>query len=216
MTPTVLSTNIAHPRPDPGGADRLSGIDKRPVAGGIRVFAPGPDYGDGPGVTGDLVGDSKHHGGAQKAVYAFAREELDYWQHQLGRELSDGAFGENLTTTGIDLGEVLINQRIRIGEALLEVSVPRRPCRTFGAWLEQRGWMKTFTQRYQCGTYFRVIEPGLILPGDQLEMLPAPDHGITMGTAFRAKMGDKQAARQVVAAGCLPGRYHEELAKIAG
>lgn len=216
MTSTVLSTNIAHPMPDPGGADRLSGIDKRPVAGGIRVFAPGPDYGDGPGVTGDLVGDSKHHGGAQKAVYAFAREELNYWQDQLGRDLPDGGFGENLTTIGIDLGEVLINQQIRIGGALLEVSVPRRPCRTFGAWLEQQGWMKTFTRRDQCGAYFRVIKPGLIQPGDQLELLRGPDHGITMGTAFRAKMGDKQAARQVVAAGCLPGRYHEELVKIAG
>lgn len=215
MTAQVLSTNLARPRPDPGGQDRLSGIDKRPVPR-IEVFEPGPDYGDGPGVVGDVVGDSRHHGGAQKAVYAFAREELDYWQAQLGRELGNGSFGENLTTTGIDLGTVLINQRVRAGTALLEVSVPRRPCRTFGGWLEERGWMKTFTNRYQPGVYFRVIEPGVIAPGDRLELLAAPDHNIDMATAFRAKMGDKTAARRVVAAGCLPGRYHEELVRIAG
>lgn len=214
MSATVISTNLAHPMPDPGGSDRVSGIDKRPVAG-IEVFAPGPNYGDGSGVTGDVVGDSKHHGGAQKAVYAFAREELDYWQTQLGRELPNGSFGENLTTADIDLGTVLINQQVRIGGALLEVSVPRRPCRTFGAWLEQKGWMKAFTNRHQCGSYFRVVEAGVIQPGDQWQFLEHPDHGIDMATAFRAKMGDKDAARRVVAADCLPGRYHRELVKIA-
>lgn len=214
MTAVVRSTNIAVPQRDPGGQDRVSGIDKRPVER-LEVFLPGPDYGDGPGVRGDVVGDSRHHGGAQKAVYAFAREELDYWQDRLGTELPDGSFGENLTTSGIDLGGVLINQRVRLGGALLEVSVPRRPCRTFGAWLAQRGWMKTFTQRFQCGTYFRVVEPGTIVPGDRLQLADPPTHGVAMATAFRAKMGDKAAARRVVAAECLPGRYHEELVRIA-
>lgn len=214
MTALVRSTNIAVPQRDPGGQDRVSGIDKRPVER-LEVFVPGPDYGDGPGVRGDVVGDSRHHGGAQKAVYAFAREELDYWQDRLGTELPDGSFGENLTTSGVDLGGVLINQRVRVGGALLEVSVPRRPCRTFGAWLAQRGWMKTFTQRFQCGTYFRVIEPGIIAPGDRLQLADQPAHGVDMAAAFRAKMGDKAAARRVVAAGCLPGRYHEELVRIA-
>lgn len=210
MNAAVLSTNLAHPRPDPGGQDRLSGIDKRP-APHIEVFTPGPDYGDGPGVRGDLVGDALHHGGAHKAVYAFAREELDHWQDELGRSLPPGSFGENLTTTGIDLAAVLVNQRFRVGTALLEVSVARRPCRTFGAWLEQQGWMKTFTRRGQCGTYFRVIEAGRISPGDELTALDTPAHGITMGMAFEAKMGDREAARLVVAARCLPGHHHEEL-----
>ena len=66
-------------------------------ADGIEVFAPGPSYGDGSGVQGDLIGDSAHHGGAQKAVYAFAREQLDHWERVLARPLADGMFGENLT-----------------------------------------------------------------------------------------------------------------------
>lgn len=206
----VLSTNIARVQQDPGGADRVSGIDKLSVASGIDVFTPGPNYGDGSGVTGDVIGDSLHHGGAHKAVYAFSREELDFWDPTY----RNGFFGENLTTSGIELENLLINQQVRIGTALLEVSVPRRPCRTFASWLVIRGWLKTFTQRGLPGSYFRVVEAGHINPGDSLEVLQAPDHDITMAMAFRAKMGDKSLARQVVAAQCLPGRYHDELLKL--
>ncbi len=207
MSGLVLSTNVGRSQRDPGGADRVSGIDKRPVSAGISVFAPGPSYGDGSGVEGDVIGDTLHHGGAHKAVYAFSREELDYWDP----EYRNGYFGENLTTVGIDLAGLLINQQLRVGSVLLEVSVPRRPCRTFGAWLDRRGWMKTFTARARPGSYFRVIEAGRIQPGDALEIVSIPEHDITMEMAFRAKMGDKDLARRVVSAECLPGRYHEEL-----
>lgn len=215
MTASILSTNIAHVQQDPGGADRVSGIDKRPVAL-LEVFRPGPNYGDGSGVRGDVIGDRKHHGGDDKAVYAFAREELDFWQSELRRPVSNGSFGENLTTTGIDLGEVVIGQRYRIGTAVLEVSVPRTPCRTFASWLAEKGWVRTFAARQQCGAYFRVIEPGRISPGDEMAVLQTPAHGVTMATAFRAKLGDKEAARPVVAARCLPGHHHEQLAKLVG
>ena len=212
-TPRVLSTNVAAPRPDPAGADRVSGIDKKPCAG-ISVFTPGPNYGDGSGVRGDVVGDSKHHGGAQKAVYAMAREELDFWESELGKPLPDGAFGDNLTTVGVDWASVIINQQVFVGSAVLEVSVARQPCRTFGAWLEQKGWMKTFTQRAQPGCYFRVVRPGEISPGDAISFGPAPGHGVTMGEAFRAKMGDKELARKVVGASCLPAMYQEQLERL--
>ena len=212
-TPRVLSTNVAAPQPDPAGADRVSGIDKKPCAG-ISVFTPGPNYGDGSGVRGDVVGDSKHHGGAQKAVYAMAREELDFWESELGKTLPDGAFGDNLTTVGVDWASVIINQQVFVGSAVLEVSVARQPCRTFGAWLEQKGWMKTFTQRAQPGCYFRVVRPGEISPGDAISFGPAPGHGVTMGEAFRAKMGDKELARKVVGASCLPAMYHEQLERL--
>lgn len=208
----VLSVNVAVPRPDPGGAGRVSGIDKRPTEH-IDVFAPGPDYGDGSGVVGDVIGDSKHHGGAQKAVYAFAREELDFWWGELGRPgaFANGAFGENLTTVGVDLGELLINQRVRIGTAELEVSVVRQPCRTFAGWLGEKGWVKKFSERGLCGAYFRVAVPGRIAAGDEIHFLGTPDHDITMTTAFRAAQGDKDAAARVVAAECMPEMYHRRM-----
>ena len=206
----VISTNVAVRRPDPSGRHEFSGIDKKPQDF-IDVAAPGPDYGDGSGVHGDIIGDAQHHGGNDKAVYAYSREELDYWQSELSRPLASGGFGENLTTRGIDLSALLINQRVCIGTAVLEVSVPRQPCATFAGWLGERGWLKRWTARGDCGTYLRIISPGRILPGDVIELDTPPSHGITMRMAFAAKMGDRALARRVIDAGCLPAHQQNSL-----
>ncbi len=206
----VISTNVAVRRPDPSGRHEFSGIDKKPQDF-IELAAPGPHYGDGSGVRGDIIGDNKHHGGNDKAVYAYSREELDYWQSELSRPLASGGFGENLTTRGIDLSALLINQRLRIGTAVLEVSVPRQPCATFAGWLGERGWLKRWTARGDCGTYLRIISPGRIRPGDVIELDTPPSHGITMRMAFAAKMGDRALARRVIDAGCLPTRQQNSL-----
>ena len=211
MAARVRSTNIAHPAPEPNGKGYRTGIDKRPVDE-LRVVEPGPSYGDGSGVEGDHVGDAAHHGGAQKAVYAFSREQLDWWAGELGRELPDGMFGENLTTEGIDLESLLVNQSLRIGdEVVLQVSVSRQPCATFQARMGERGWVKRFTAHGRCGAYFRVVTPGLVRRGDAIEVLDDPGHDIDLRTAFAAAMGDDEAARRVVAAQCLPPMYHERL-----
>lgn len=212
MLARVRSTNLAVPRPDPG-TDRTTGIDKRPVDE-LELFAPGPSYGDGPGVVGDHVGDVRHHGGAQKAVYAFSREELDWWEGELGRGLPDGIFGENLTTEGLDLESLLLNQRVRVGEeVVLEVSVPRTPCATFHRHMGERAWVRRFTERGRCGTYLRVAVPGVVRAGDALEVMEPPQHDVDMRTAFAAAMGHDEAARAVVDAGCLPPMYHERLVR---
>lgn len=195
----IVSTNVAVPRPSGVRRYDTTGIDKQPVPF-IELRVPGPNYGDGSGVVGDFVGDAEHHGGANKAVYAVAAEELAFWSAQLGRELRPGSFGENLTTSGLDLKELVLDQQVRVGTALLQVSVPRRPCGTFAQWMGERGWLKSFTQRGDCGAYFRILEPGRIAPDDAIEVLARPSHGITMGLAFRAKMGDKEAAARIRAA----------------
>lgn len=212
MTARVRSTNVAHPKPEPGGKPYATGIDKRPVPV-IEVARPGPSYGDGSGVVEDHVGDERHHGGAHKAVYAYAREELDHWEGELARGLSDGTFGENLTTEGIDLESLLLNQRLRVGqEVVLEVSVARSPCSTFAGHLGERGWVRRFTERGRCGVYLRVVVPGTVRAGDEIEVLQPPDHDIDMRVAFAAAMGDDAAAVRVLAAACLPTTYHERLA----
>lgn len=216
MTQRVRSTNVARPKRDPSGRYRRTGIDKRPVTG-VEVSAPGPSYGDGSGVAGDHVGDVKHHGGAQKAVYAFAREELDWWEGHLGRGLPDGWFGENLTTEGLDLEALLLGQRLRVGqEVVLEVSVPRTPCATFAAHMQEPAWARRFTERGRCGVYLRVAVPGPVAPGDDVELLSPPEHDVDMRTAFAAAMGDDEAARRVVEAACLPAMYHDRLAQRIG
>ena len=209
----VLSCNKAIPRTDPGGTARVSGMHKVPVDS-LELFTPGPNYGDGPGVVGDTVGDTKHHGGAQKAVYAFAREELDWWEGELGMLLVDGSFGENLTTSGIVWEEAIVNQRFRIGTAEVEVSVSRTPCRTFAGWMGVPGWIKRFSARGRTGSYLRVVVPGVVHPGDELVVLHTPDHGMTMGDVFAGALGDKKVAERLVAAHCLPGMYHQRMVNL--
>jgi MOSC domain-containing protein YiiM len=184
----VLSVNLAVPRTHPAGNNGMTGIDKQPTDGPVPVRAPGPKRGGlGSGLVGDQVIDTRHHGGDDQAVYAYAREDLDDWATELGRELRNGIFGENLTTTGIDITSTLIGERWRIGDqVVLEVTSPRIPCGTFAGWIAEQRWTKRFTVRAAPGAYLRVIAPGEVSAGDHVTIVRRPDHDVTVGMAFRA------------------------------
>lgn len=154
-------------------------------------------------MVGDDVGSRVHHGGSGQAVYAVAREELDWWGDQLGRDLPDGMFGENLTTVGLDVDGAVLGERWRVGSALLEVSGPRIPCATFAAWMGERGWVRRFTERGRTGAYLAVVEPGTVSAGDGVEVLDRPAHGITVPEVFRAFTGDDEGAARVLEEGVL-------------
>jgi MOSC domain-containing protein YiiM len=204
--------NVGSPGVAAGRGRYLTGIDKRPRQA-IEIES-GVGAGRLSAVVGDHVGNGRHHGGPDKAVYAFAREELEWWADELGRPLADGAFGENVTTAGLDLESLVINQRIRLGaDVVLEVSLPRQPCATFQTHMGERAWMKRFSDHGRCGAYFRVVRGGTVQPGDAIQVLAAPAHGVDLLTTFAAVMGDDTAAALVVAAACLPDAYHHRLAR---
>ncbi|GGN24086.1 sulfurase [Streptomyces fuscichromogenes] len=183
-------------------ADGVTGIDKRPVDGPVRVAAPGPKGVAGSGLAGDAVCDLRHHGGDDQAVYAFAREDLDDWEKELGRPLPNGCFGENLTTNGLNVSDALIGERWRIGsEVVLEVTSGRIPCRTFQGHLGERGWVKRFTRKGASGAYLRVIEPGEIRAGDPIEVVFRPAHGVTAAMEFRAVTTERELLPRLLAAG---------------
>lgn len=211
MDPVVRSVNVGGAR---GGIRRRGGqtaIDKRPVPF-VQVRDPGPRRGGlGSGVVGDDVVSRKHHGGSRQAVYAVAREELDWWGSALGRALADGMFGENLTTEGLDVDGALVGERWRVGSALLEVAGPRIPCATFAAWMGEPGWVRRFTERGRTGAYLAVVEPGVVTAGDVVEVLDRPAHGITVPEVFRAFTGDDGAAVRVLAAGVLGPGHRQDL-----
>ncbi|MET9499310.1 MOSC domain-containing protein [Streptomyces sp. NPDC006552] len=211
----LLSLNLGRPAAV-GYTDQpegLTGIDKRPVTGPVRVAAPGVKGTGASGVAGDAVCDTRHHGGDDQAVYAFAREDLDAWERALGRTLPSGTFGENLTTEGVDVAGAKIGERWRIGsDLLLEVSASRIPCKTFQGHLGEKGWVKRFTREQRPGAYLRVIEPGEIRAGDAVEIVHRPAHEVTVAFEFRALMTERELLPRVLAAG---DALHPEAERVA-
>jgi MOSC domain-containing protein YiiM len=191
MNPFVLSVNVAKPRqnPDIRAQSSVTGIDKRPVLEPVEVRAPNDAAGTGSGLVGDTIGNPKLHGGADQAVYVYAREDLDAWEARLGRALPNGVFGENVTTVGIDVTNVRIGERWQMGTGslVLEASAPRTPCRTFSSFLGLNHWIKTFTAAGAPGAYFRVLSPGPLCAGDTVTVEHRPDHDVTVGMAFHAR-----------------------------
>lgn len=189
VTGRVLSVNLARVQPNPykRGVDQ-TGIEKIPTSEPVLVRAPGTKRdGLGGGLVGDHVCDRENHGGDTQAVYAYAREDLDHWESVLGRTLPGGVFGENLTTTGVDVNGAVIGERWRIGDDLeLAVTVPRIPCGTFRGWIAERGWLRTFTLAAMPGTYLSVVSPGQVRAGDQITIVHRPEHGVTVALVFRA------------------------------
>jgi MOSC domain-containing protein YiiM len=174
------------------------------------VRAPGPKGTGEVGLSGDRVFDVKHHGGTDQAVYAYAREDLDFWAAEIGRPLGNGVFGENLTTEGVDVSGALIGERWRVGsDVVLEVSCPRIPCGTFQGWLAQEGWIRRFTEAARPGAYLRVIEPGEIRAGDPMVIEHRPGHDVTVGLTFRAFTLEPELLPLLVAAEALPDEDKE-------
>lgn len=213
----LLSVNVGKPRPNPWKEMTFTGIDKQPVDGPVMV-SPARAKGLGMvGLAGDRVYDVLNHGGPDQAVYAYAREDLDFWAAELGRPLGNGVFGENLTTEGIDVNGTLIGERWRIGpEVILEACCPRIPCGTFQGWLAQAGWIKRFTQAARPGSYFRVIEPGEIRAGDAVEVVYRPAHDVTVAVVFRALTLEPDLLPRLLDADALPRDLREAARRRTG
>ena len=213
----VVSVNVGVPRPNPWKPVSVTGIDKRPVGGPVPVTEPGPKGTGAVGLAGDQVYDLKHHGGSDQAVYAYAREDLDWWQAELGSPLRNGAFGENLTTDGIGVSDALIGERWRVGAHLvLEVSSPRIPCGTFQGWLARDGWIKQFTVAAMPGAYLRVIVPGSVSAGDPVTVQHRPGHAVTVALTFRALTTEPELLPGLLAAAALPETIREAARKRTG
>jgi len=210
----LLSVNVGHPQPNPWKTMKLTGIDKRPVEGPVMVTRPRAAGMGMVGLAGDRVYDVRNHGGPDQAVYAYAREDLDFWEAELGRALPNGVFGENLTTEGIDINEALIGERWRIGpDLILETSAPRIPCGTFQGWLARAGWIKRFTLAARPGPYLRVIEPGEIRADDQIEIVHRPGHDVTVALSFRALTIEPDLLPRLLGVEALPQALRELAAR---
>jgi MOSC domain-containing protein YiiM len=195
----LISVNVGQPEPigTRRGQPVGSAIRKRPLDGRVRV--------EGVNVAGDRQADWRVHGGPDKAVYAYAREDADWWARELEREIPPGElFGENLTTRGIDCTNAVIGERWRIGTTLLEVCQPRVPCFKLGLRFDDPKMLKRFAQASRPGAYLRIVEEGEIGAGDAIAVEQRPDHDVTIRLVADALLLDETLLRRTLEAPALP------------
>ena len=209
MAARLASVNVG--RPSVVGMRRgrpvHSAIGKAPVERRVRV--------EGVNLGGDDQADRRLHGGPDKAVYAYAFEDIAWWAQELDRELGPGAFGENLTTEGVDVSGAVVGERWQVGDALLEVAQPRLPCFKLGLKFEDPTMLKRFTLASRPGAYLRIVEEGELGAGDAIEVFGRPDHGVTVALVADAIQLDETLLRDVLAATQLPGELYRWLERRA-
>lgn len=179
--PRLLAVCVVHQlRPD-AGTIGVTAIDKRAVDGPVRIGSYG--------VYADVQADRKHHGGLDKALYAYAQEDAEFWERELARPLVPGFFGENLRTEGLDVNAARIGEVWRIGERVrVEVTMPRTPCQTFARWVgggDERGWVKRFSGERRLGPYLRVLDGGRVQAGDEIVVVSRPEDAPTILDVYR-------------------------------
>jgi MOSC domain-containing protein YiiM len=207
----VLAVSVGRPQDKEWASIGCTSIDKRNLDAPVAVHELG--------IEGDQVSDTQHHGGPHQAVYAYAREDLDFWEAELGQPIRNGQFGENLTTEGLDLTGMEIGTRIQVGGPdgpLLEVAHVRTPCNDFKGWMGESGydpkaWVNRFTAEGRPGPDFRVLQSGTLAPGDPVEVVHRPGHGVTVRDMFVALNTDRARLPELAAIEVLPPKVREKV-----
>lgn len=213
-TPRIQSIQVGLPQ-DLGSDDSQSHHErpwrtaffKQPVAGEVEATTLG--------IVGDGVADTQHHGGVDKAILAYSLDHFPYWQEKLGRDnLAGGAFGENLTVSGLTEHEVCIGDTWQAGEVLLGVSQPRQPC-----WKLSRRWQvddlaAQVTKNGRTGWYLRVVREGRLSAGLILTLVSRKHPDWTIARANEIWHHDKknlQAAAELAALAELSETWQEKV-----
>ena len=166
----LLSVNI-------GAAQHIAGY--KPLTGIIKTPVASAEI-DRLGMVGDAICDTKHHGGADQAIYAYFADDYLWWANALGRPIEPGTFGENVTIDGVEGRNVAIGDRFVMGPVTLEVTYHRTPCLTFAARMGDPRWLKRFHHANRPGAYCRVLETGMVEAGMQVAYLPYTGERVTV------------------------------------
>lgn len=214
MKAEILAVLLGKVRPFRGD-DEPSAIGKLPVA---DLVAVGPM-----GLAGDEQADRTVHGGIDKAIHHYPADHYDWWREYLGdAPLLDapGAFGENISTTGLDEQNVFLGDRFRLGTALVEVTQARQPCWKLDHRFGTKGVMAQVVKTRRTGWYYRVLEPGAVRAGDTLDLIERPYPEWPLASLFALLIGgeaknrpaDLRALREVPV---LAGTWKVRRAKLA-
>jgi MOSC domain-containing protein YiiM len=163
-TAHLVSIQVARPLAiNHMGKEVRTGIYKLPVPGPVMVRRLN--------IEGDEQGDLTVHGGVDKAVYCYPSEHYPAWVEELGRDLPNGTFGENLTVSGLLEADLHAGDVLTVGDAVLQVSQPRFPCFKLGIKIGDQRFVQRFQLSGRSGFYCRVLQEGLIEAGQAISLL---------------------------------------------
>jgi MOSC domain-containing protein YiiM len=203
-------------RAAPFRGEEPSAIAKLPVSGPVAVGALG--------LAGDEQADRRVHGGPDKALHHYPRDHYAAWRAELG-DLAPidqaGAFGENISTTGLTEGDLRIGDRFRLGTALVEVSHGRQPCWKLDHRFGGAAILKRVVQTGRCGWYYRVLEPGTVAAGDDLALVERGAADWTVARVFHLLIGgghraEPETLSHLAALPALADAWRAKAAALAG
>lgn len=133
------------------------------------------------GFEGDSWRHPKFHGGPMQAVLLVSMEILDTLK-AMGFRVFAGALGENLTTEGLRFEDLRLGDRLRAGDARIEITKVRTPCDTLSVYGEgiQREIYDARVKQGDflsprwgwSGFYAKVLQPGIVRPNDIISVEP--------------------------------------------
>lgn len=199
-----------------GAKGEPSAIDKRAVEGRHAVGALG--------IAGDEQADLSVHGGPDKAIHHYPRDHYGWWAETIGDHalLQDaGAFGENISTSGLTESAACIGDRYRLGSALVEISQGRQPCWKLGHRFGIATLPATVVTSRRGGWYYRVIEDGAVGAGDALELIERPLPDWSVERVFHLLIGgagkrEPAALRALAAMDLLAANWRARAEKLLG
>ena len=204
----IESVNVGTPRGISWrGQTVRTAIWKDPVPGRVGVRANH--------VEGDEQGNPEAHGGYDKALYAYAAEDYEWWSGELGHELGPGTFGENLTLRGIDVSNARVGERWRVGGTLLEVAQPRIPCFKLGIRMGSQRFPSRFAAAGRPGAYLRIVAEGEVAAGDPAEVVHRPGHDLSVAEVSRIYHDDHAGADRLLQVPELAGTWRPWAEKFA-
>lgn len=143
-----------------------SAINKKPFEGKMRILSEGLEF--------DFQGDRKVHGGLEKALHHYPYDHYAIWQQEIGDIpvlAAPGAFGENISTSGLTEHNVAVGDRFRLGSALIEVSQGRQPCWKLNFRFDVPDMAIRVQKTGRSGWYYRILEEGIAETGDAMVLV---------------------------------------------
>jgi MOSC domain-containing protein YiiM len=205
----LLSLNISMPvTVHYQGKPLETGIFKQPVEGSLMLSSAQLD-GDG---QADLI----NHGGKDKAVCVYCVEHYNYWEDQLQRKLSYGAFGENFTVADMLESDVHIGDIYEVGDAIVQISQPRQPCFKLGLKHRVAELPAQVQETGYTGYYFRVLQEGAVAAGQTFRRVEQHPLAVSLSDANRLKYHDKSnldGIRRLLAVDALSDSWRESFQK---